>query len=46
MLTQAILEAETDYLMLPFVENYRYLKKLYCAVETGKPVCQVSDTDG
>ena len=28
MLTQAILEAETDYLMLPFVENYRYLKKL------------------
>ena len=26
--TQAILEAETDYLMLPFVENYRYLKKL------------------
>ena len=28
MLTQAILEAETDYLILPFVENYRYLKKL------------------
>ena len=28
MLTQAILEAETDYLMLPFVENYHYLKKL------------------
>lgn len=28
MLTQAILEAETDYLVLPFVENYRYLKKL------------------
>ena len=28
MLTQAILEAETDYLVLPFVENYRYLRKL------------------
>ena len=28
IIKEAILEAETDYLMLPFVENYRYLKKL------------------
>lgn len=29
MLSQAIREAETDYLVLPFVENYRYLNKLF-----------------